>query len=55
MVLIAIGLANVAIVHARFRRVLLTSRDLAPLRAFAAVSLVAWTAALIAGRMIAYV
>jgi hypothetical protein len=55
LALIALGVANVALVHARFRHVLLTSRDLAPLRPFAAVSLVAWTLALIAGRMIAYV
>lgn len=55
MGLIALGLANVALVHARMRRVALTSRDLAPLRPFAAVSLAVWTLALIAGRMIAYV
>lgn len=55
LVLIALGIVNVALVHARFRRVLLAHRDLAPLRPFAIVSLAAWTAALIAGRMIAYV
>ena len=55
MGLIALGLANVAIVHARMRKVALACRDLAPLRPFAAISLAVWVLALIAGRMIAYV
>lgn len=55
MGLIGLGLLNVALVHARMRTVALASRDLAPLRPFALVSLIAWTLALIAGRMIAYV
>jgi hypothetical protein len=50
---IALGLVNLTIVHLRFRDVL---RSDVPdgARAFAAVSLMAWTATLIAGRLIAY-
>jgi hypothetical protein len=51
MGLIALGLVNVALFHRRFR----TMDDLAAARPYAAVSLGAWTLALLAGRLIAYV
>ncbi|HZH53611.1 MAG TPA: hypothetical protein VEZ16_17230 [Microvirga sp.] len=52
--LIALGLANVALFHARFGRIL--RKDALPpdARAYAVVSLIAWILALLAGRMIAY-
>ncbi|MCB5174230.1 hypothetical protein [Microvirga lenta] len=51
---IALGLVNVALFHARFGGVL--RKDALPpdARAYAVVSLVAWIAALLAGRLIAY-
>ncbi len=50
---IALGVLNLALVHLRFRGSLrMEVPDEA--RAFAAVSLLAWTATLAAGRMIAY-
>ncbi|MDQ4136404.1 MAG: hypothetical protein M3158_09495 [Pseudomonadota bacterium] len=53
LVFIALGLLNLALVHVRFRGALrMEVPDAA--RAFAAVSLLAWTATLVAGRMIAY-
>jgi hypothetical protein len=50
---IALGIVNLSLLHARFRGAL---RSEVPdgARAFAAVSLVAWTATVAAGRMIAY-
>ena len=50
---IVLGLLNLAVVHLRFRDVLGTDVPDGA-RAFAAVSLMAWTATLIAGRLIAY-
>ncbi len=50
---IALGLLNLAVVHVRFREVLGTDVP-DDARTFAAVSLLAWTATLIAGRLIAY-
>ncbi len=50
---IALGLLNLAFIHVRFRDGLrMEVPDGA--RAFAAVSLLAWTATIVAGRMIAY-
>ena len=50
---IALGIVNLSLLHGRFRGAL---RSEVPdgARAFAAVSLVAWTATVAAGRMIAY-
>ena|SRR3712207_2101978 len=50
---IVLGLLNLAVVHLRFRDVLGTDVPNGA-RAFAAISLLAWTATLIAGRLIAY-
>jgi len=50
---IALGLVNLILVHVRFRAHLRTEVPDGA-RAFAAISLVAWTATVIAGRMIAY-
>ena len=51
---IALGLANVALFHARFGRIL--RKDALPpdARVYAVISLLAWILALLAGRMIAY-
>jgi hypothetical protein len=50
---IALGLLNLAFIHVRFRDSLrMEVPDGA--RAFAAISLLAWTATVVAGRMIAY-
>jgi hypothetical protein len=51
---IALGLANVALFHARFGRIL--RKDALPpdAQVFAVISLLAWILALLAGRMIAY-
>jgi hypothetical protein len=51
---IALGLANVALFHARFGRIL--RKDALPpdARIYALVSLLAWILALLSGRMIAY-
>jgi len=51
---IALGLANVALFHARFGRIL--RKDALPpdARVSAVISLLAWILALLAGRMIAY-
>lgn len=54
LVLIAIGLANIGLLRARFGPGFRKGFDLAALRPYAALSLVAWTLTLIAGRMIAY-
>jgi putative copper export protein len=51
---ITLGLANVALFHARFGRIL--RKDALPpdTRIYAVISLLAWVLALLAGRMIAY-
>jgi hypothetical protein len=51
---IALGLVNVGLFHARFRAALRTGAALVSARTFAIVSLMAWSATLAAGRMIAY-
>ena len=51
---IALGLINVALFHARFGKALRTSPLPPEARVYALVSLIAWTVALLAGRMIAY-
>ncbi len=53
MAFIALGLVNLALVHTRFRGSLRTEVPDGA-RAFATVSLLAWTATVMAGRMIAY-
>jgi hypothetical protein len=50
---IALGLLNLALVHARFRGALRTEVPDGA-RVFAVVSLLAWTATVAAGRLIAY-
>jgi hypothetical protein len=50
---IALGLLNLALIHFRFREGLRTELPDGA-RAFAAISLLAWTATIVAGRMIAY-
>jgi len=53
---IAVGLANLAVFHARFGSAMHPGGSLPPsARLLAVVSLAAWTLTLIAGRMIAYV
>ena len=54
LVLIAVGLANVALFHARFGASIAAGLVHAGARALALVSLGAWVLALAAGRMIAY-
>lgn len=53
--LIALGLANLALLHARFGPGWRGGFPAAQARPYAAVSLAAWVLALAAGRMIAYV
>jgi hypothetical protein len=54
MAFIAVGVVNLALLHARFGSAM-RGGDLGPgLRPFAAISLVAWVLTLLAGRMIAY-
>lgn len=55
LALIALGLANVALLHLRFGPAWRGGFPAADVRLFAAVSLAAWTLVLVAGRMIAYV
>lgn len=54
LVFIAVGLINVVLFHARFNGALRAGRLPPEARAYAFVSLIAWIAALLAGRMIAY-
>lgn len=54
LVLIALGLANVALFHVRFGTALRAGALPPGARALALISLVAWIATLLAGRMIAY-
>ncbi|MGL4443623.1 MAG: DUF6644 family protein [Alsobacter sp.] len=54
MALVAIGLVNVAYVHARFGRMLAANELPVAATIPAVVSLVAWVVALLAGRAIAY-
>jgi hypothetical protein len=54
LVFIALGLANVALFHARFNKSLRKDALSPDARAYAVISLVAWILALLAGRMIAY-
>ncbi len=51
---IALGLVNVALFHARFNGALRSGALPPEARAYALISLIAWIAALLAGRMIAY-
>ncbi|WP_230530169.1 hypothetical protein [Microvirga roseola] len=51
---IALGLANVAIFHARFGKMLRAGALPPEARVYAGVSLIAWIFTLFAGRMIAY-
>ncbi|WP_114943928.1 hypothetical protein [Microvirga calopogonii] len=51
---IALGLANVALFHLRFGKVLRTAALPTEARIYAIVSLIAWIIVLLAGRMIAY-
>jgi hypothetical protein len=54
LVLIAVGLTNVALFHARFGRSLQAGAVAAGARGLAFASMTAWVLALVAGRMIAY-
>lgn len=54
MLLIALGLANVVLFHLRFGAALHAGSLPSEARLYALISLLAWIAALLAGRMIAY-
>jgi hypothetical protein len=54
MVFIALGIVNLALLHARFGSAMGPKPLPAGARPFAAVSLAAWVLTLVAGRMIAY-
>jgi hypothetical protein len=54
LAVIALGLVNVALFHARFSTALRAGALPAEARVYALISLLAWIIALLAGRMIAY-
>jgi hypothetical protein len=54
LVFIAVGLANLIVLHARFGSAMRGEDLPAAIRPYAAISLAAWVLTLLAGRMIAY-